>query len=1310
MTLLNTPSFTLYYTSPQGTVLAKREKLVDWPELMGSQVPGDFVAYDPFQLIGSRPEVDPDSLLHWDTERGSKTLPMWGESGDEGCYDTDTWREIDRERGDIRRRRTRQRGTRLDPSQLNDIWNQAVNDYIEKWRKQKLPKLEKTAAGIWLCSRRTRTKRIQVKAAQNDLQHLQTRLTNLQAEFASVPWSSWSQAVRGCRNMELTVFSIQTLEWTIDTLQQKTSPGVPFVRPSKRVSKPQAKASGASSEAEDDIDDGIGGFVTDDENFDAEGSEEEEIVDHMEDSDDELVEADRPRNGQHFLNRSTDNPSTPVRKSQLPKRASEIIDLTDSPPLAPLANSPAPEALRFDEFGAVDLLTPEKRSPATPTVRKVKLMNRSMSPLVISSDSEVELPPFANPMAIAEFPYEFWEKAGDRERLLVRIFYKLRNPQHILGLFAAFKEDELWELMCQVLRALQVGNEEVDGMDSVAFERLSMIAQLLAMYMECKFVEWGREMHEMLCRVLLGAKGWWHGFYKHCSRMEKFLDGSYIPEPRSPLLLSNFTNLKPKKRELLESDDDDEGPTKRRRIRVSTDASDEDYEDVSVVLSPQSTRKRPVIEDLNAREARKRNAERIAEQERRRTILKAKLAESGNPLGQGKTKHIINDAAELDQGHVYVNEEIGHRIKQHQVDGVRFMWNQIVAVGSERSMQGCLLAHTMGLGKTMQVITLLVAISEAASSPDPSISSQIPSSLKGTPKTLVLCPPGLIDNWMDELLFWTPGKTLGEFWKIGSSVSVQDRLHYISEWYSAGGVLVVGYEMLRNLVQNKTTATRQAPLTEEEHERVLDELLNGPDIIIADEAHKLKNAKSGLASAASGFRSKCRIALTGSPLANNVEEYHSMIEFVQPGYLGGAVEFRSKYKEPIEEGLFADSNAHQRRTALKMLGVLNKELALKVNRADLSVLRNDLPPKKEFVISVPLTDIQRKVYSLYVRYLKVTDSELTKDGEVKQTTLWSWLATLSLLCNHPYCFRAKMQEGKKAPEKQATLDNSTDDDLTAQLIDVPLSKVRLSTAFIAEVTRLFADVDLTQVNLSNKVTVLCQILDAAKEAGDKTLIFSSSIPTLDFLENLFKRQGRSLARLDGKTAMAKRQRLIKNFNKGDDEIFLISTTAGGLGLNLQSANRVIIFDFKYNPIQEEQAVGRAYRIGQLKPTFVYRFVCGGTFEDNVHNKTVFKAQLASRVVDKKSPLAYAKKKFGDFLFEPKDLPQKDLSQFRGMDPAVLDRILASQAQQATIRSIVQTDTFEMDDEDRLTPEEQKEVDKMCQELKLQQAQRQALHL
>jgi len=322
------------------------------------------------------------------------------------------------------------------------------------------------------------------------------------------------------------------------------------------------------------------------------------------------------------------------------------------------------------------------------------------------------------------------------------------------------------------------------------------------------------------------------------------------------------------------------------------------------------------------------------------------------------------------------------------------------------------------------------------------------------------------------------------------------------------------------------------------------------------------------------------------------------------------------------------------------------------------------------------------------------------------------LAILSLLCNHPDCFNAKLSDRKQDARKEIAAAsavpnsrNATDVDEIGSELNANAWKVGVSQELIDEESKLFEDEapDMKSIDLSYKVKILCRILDASKAAGDKVLVFSQSIPTLDFLDDLCWRQNRKYARLDGTTPMAKRQDMTKAFNSGQTQIYLISTAAGGLGLNLPSANRVIIFDFKFNPIMEEQAVGRAYRIGQTKPTFVYRFVAGGTFEDSVHNKTVFKMQLASRVVDKKNPVAYATRKLGDFLFEPKDIPQKDLTEFRGMDPLVLDKILEAQDDEPIIRAIVQSDTFERDDNDNLTPEELKEVKQLLSDEQLKRS-------
>ena len=135
--------------------------------------------------------------------------------------------------------------------------------------------------------------------------------------------------------------------------------------------------------------------------------------------------------------------------------------------------------------------------------------------------------------------------------------------------------------------------------------------------------------------------------------------------------------------------------------------------------------------------------------------------------------------------------------------------------------------------------------------------------------------------------------------------------------------------------------------------------------------------------------------------------------------------------------------------------------------------------------------------------------------------------------------------------------------------------------------------------------------------------------------------------------------MTKVFNEGNTNVCLVSTRAGGQGLNLFGANRVVILDDHFNPMWEQQAIGRAYRIGQQKPVYVYRLTVGGTFEQAIQNQALFKEQLATRVVDKKNPNRSALKGAGEYLFPPKEVDREDLSQFLGKDPLVLDRLLAA---------------------------------------------------
>ena len=566
-------------------------------------------------------------------------------------------------------------------------------------------------------------------------------------------------------------------------------------------------------------------------------------------------------------------------------------------------------------------------------------------------------------------------------------------------------------------------------------------------------------------------------------------------------------------------------------------------------------------------------------------------------------------------------------------------------------------------------------------------------------------------NWQDELLLWTPlprSNNIGEINFLYTDMKMDERLETVNEWYDNGGVLTVSYDLLRQIVANKPKkADKGPPLDETRHSKLFSQLIEGPNIIIADEAHKMKNLNSRTSEVTSKFASRSRIALTGSPLANNLKEYFAMIDWIAPGYLGDFAEFKSRYQDPIEHGLYATSSKAERRAALKKLQVLKINLEPKIHRADITVLKGSLKPKAEFVISLSLTSLQEGAYRLYIRHFLASSGD-----NVPVMRVWRWLAILSLLCNHPKIFLQKLQEQTRSDKRsgdaltasnEVQIDQNLSDEQISKALeslgDEHVSKIGIPTAMIREQESLIQrEPDLQSPRHSQKVVLFMQILNLSMVADDKVLVFSHSIPTLDYLESLFIDRKIRYSRLDGATKMGLRNAMAHDFNEGKTAVFLISTRAGGLGFNLPGANRVVLFDFNFNPTWEEQAIGRAYRIGQEKPVYVYRFISAGTFETNVYNKAVFKTQLASRVVDKKNPKSHASKS-KDYLYEPRQTPAEDVSDVIGKDPVVLDQILEARQQKndTHIRSITTTETLQADAGDDLTEAELQEVYKMSEE-------------
>jgi hypothetical protein len=889
-----------------------------------------------------------------------------------------------------------------------------------KWHDEQLPKRQPKAWGIWQKSRLRRNKRERINAAQQRLdQIVNARLVKMRQEILNDQWTTSKQVHGQCQVMEQSIFNREDLLWEISVLEQTKPPARPSLAElaasrTTRTGVYHVDLDGDEEILETDSDsassiDGVGGgFVTGSGREYMRGDELPMGSAHLE-SGVGIPRDAAPDNSESTVTSVEDEAAEDALMSGTVDGVGDIDPSSSGPDLPP-GSSSSPETLastdiwnggsmsgRSANLAGLSLSSgrPDMVSPVAPAGgRPLSAISTSTLegtpytrlPSDIGTSAAVKTPPTAIPYSeaatIASYGYKVWEEEKDPGRLLIAILYNMPSGRRdgIMELLSAHALDKLWTLTVDVMQECREGRSCLRGMDSTTFGTFANVIALFDMYVDCrKKRDRGGHLEPVTYQKLLdsGAEKF-EPFAAAClSAAKTGVDFAWVPA------------------------NDDKEPLGTMEGLVTRRVSG-DKEPVGTIAK----RRRRVFEDVEARRLREDDQMRLAEQERRRQILRQKLAQSGVSHNADGAKIIINESKFEDEGFVFVHDHIGSRIKKHQVDGVRFMWSQIVS--RDGSRQGCLLAHTMSLGKTMQVITLLVAIAEAACSQDSSVSSQIPEGLKRS-RTLVLCPPGLMDNWMDELLTWVPedvAPKVGRFRKVDSGMKFEERLTEIDLWYREGGVILLGFEMFRNILGMGPGEDKKSKMDLSTFRVVEDQLLGGPNIIIADEAHKLKNVSSGLTIAAARFRSNSRIALTGSPLSNNVEEYHSMIEWIAPNYLGPIVEFRGKFVHPIHEGLYENSSRSERRRGLKMLEVLKEDISPKVNRADSSVLKNDLKPKVEFVITVPLTELQHEAYTIYVQTMlgvPLQTNHVTGGGKLRQTTLWSWVGLLALLCNHPLC-------------------------------------------------------------------------------------------------------------------------------------------------------------------------------------------------------------------------------------------------------------------------------------------------------------------
>ncbi|KZV39240.1 protein CHROMATIN REMODELING 20 [Dorcoceras hygrometricum] len=589
-------------------------------------------------------------------------------------------------------------------------------------------------------------------------------------------------------------------------------------------------------------------------------------------------------------------------------------------------------------------------------------------------------------------------------------------------------------------------------------------------------------------------------------------------------------------------------------------------------------------------------------------------------LGDTSAGYVINVVREEGEEAVRIPPSICTKLKPHQIAGIRFMWENIIqSVRKVRSGDkglGCILAHTMGLGKTFQVIAFLYTAMRSVD--------------LGLKTALIVTPVSVLHNWRHEFLKWRPSelKPLRIF--MLEDVLREKRIELLTKWRSKGGVFLIGYSAFRNLSLGKYVKDRELA------KEISRALQDGPHILVCDEAHMIKNTRADTTQALKQVKSQRRIALTGSPLQNNLMEYYCMVDFVREGFLGSSHEFRNRFQNPIENGQHTNSTALDVKIMNQRSHILYEELKGFVQRMDMNVIKSDLPPKTVFVITVKLSPLQRKLYKRFLDVHGFTKEKVSKEKLIKRSFFAGYQA-LAQIWNHPGILQLRKEN--KDSSKYEDVESGLADDSSSDDVDYNISGYKLSNSHQKNENRFLNEDwwrDLLhennyEVDYSGKMVLLLDILKMCSCIGDKALVFSQSLLTLDLIEfylsklprprkngKLWKK-GKDWYRFDGRTESSERQKLVERFNEPSNrrvKCTLISTRAGSLGINLHAANRVIIVDGSWNPTYDLQAIYRVWRYGQMKPVFAYRLLAHATMEEKIYKRQVTKEGLAARVVDR----------------------------------------------------------------------------------------------
>lgn len=421
---------------------------------------------------------------------------------------------------------------------------------------------------------------------------------------------------------------------------------------------------------------------------------------------------------------------------------------------------------------------------------------------------------------------------------------------------------------------------------------------------------------------------------------------------------------------------------------------------------------------------------------------------------------------------------------------------------------GCCLADDMGLGKTITLIALHLHRQSDASSAGP---------------TLVVCPTSLMGNWQREIEKFAPGTRVRRYH--GSRRDL--------EALADGEFVLTTYGTMR------LDARRLADVAW--------------GMVVADEAQHVKNPYSATARELRSIGARARVALTGTPVENNLSELWAILDWTTPGLLGRLGTFRTRYAQDVE--------GRQDPAAAERLARLVRPFLLRRRKSDPGIAP-ELPPKTETDRAVSLTTEQAALYEAVVRE---TLAEISgADSMARRGLIVKLLTGLKQICNHP-----------------------------AQFLKEERPRI---------------------AGRSGKLELLDELLDTILSEGASVLVFTQYVRMGRLIQRHLATRGTPSQFLHGGTPVAEREALVQRFQDGEVPVFLLSLKAAGTGLNLTRAEHVVHYDRWWNPAVEAQATDRAYRIGQLRPVQVHRLIAEGTIEDRIADMLSRKRELADAVL------------------------------------------------------------------------------------------------